>query len=117
MFLKEKRTGEIKGSGCADGHKQRATLTKEETSSPTVAIESVLISSTIDAHEKRDVATIDVPGAFMQADMDDTVHIRIDGAMAELLIRIDPDLYNQFVTIVNGKKVLYLLLKRHYTEH
>ena len=55
MFLKEKRTGEIKGSGCADGHKQRATLTKEETSSPTVAIESILISSTIDAHEKRDV--------------------------------------------------------------
>ena len=55
MFLKEKRTGEIKGRGCADGRKQRATLTKEETSSPTVAIESILISSTIDAHEKRDV--------------------------------------------------------------
>ena len=49
--------------------------------------------------------------------MDDTVHIQIDGAMAEPLICIDPDLCNQFVTIVNGKKVLYLLLKRHYTEH
>ena len=43
MFLKEKRTGEIKGRGCADGRKQRATLTKEETSSPTVAIESILM--------------------------------------------------------------------------
>ena len=112
MFLKEKRTGEIKGRGCADGRKQRTNLTKEETSSPTVAIESVMISGTIDAYEKRDVATIDVPGAFMQADMDDTVYIRIDGAMAELLIRIDPTLYNQFVKIVNGKKVLYLLLKK-----
>ena len=112
MFLKEKRTGEIKGRGCADGRKQREHLTKEETSSPTVAIESVLISGTIDAHENRDVATIDVPGAFMQADMDDTVHIRIDGAMADLLIRIDPEKYNKFVQITNGKKVLYLLLKK-----
>jgi hypothetical protein len=112
MFLKKKRTGKIKGRGCADGRKQREDLTKEEVSSPTVATESVMLSCTIDAHENRDVATVDVPGAFLQADMEDTVYMRIDGAMAELLIRLDPELYNKFVEIKNGKKVLYLLLKK-----
>jgi hypothetical protein len=55
MFLKEKRCGKMKGHGCADGRKQQEYLTKEETSSPTVAIESVMLSCTIDAqHEGRD---------------------------------------------------------------
>ena len=44
MFLKEKRDGSIKGRGCADGRKQRLHTTKEEASSPTVAIESVMLS-------------------------------------------------------------------------
>jgi hypothetical protein len=112
MFLKEKRTGKIKGRGCADGRKQRETLSKEEVSSPTVAIESVLLSCTIDAHEGRDVATVDIPGAFMQADMDDTVHMRIEGSMADLLIRLDPAYYSQFVETRGTRKILYLLLKK-----
>ena len=112
MFLKEKRTGQIKGRGCADGRKQRDELGKDDVSSPTVATESVMLSCTIDAHEKRDVAVVDVPGAFLQADMEDTVHMRLDGAMAELLIRLDPELYNQYVVIEKEKKVLYLLLKK-----
>jgi hypothetical protein len=32
----------------------------------------------IDAIERRDLATIDIPGAFMQADMDDVVHMRLE---------------------------------------
>jgi hypothetical protein len=112
MFLKEKRTGQIKGRGCADGRKQRQTLSKEEVSSPTVSTESVMISCTIDAHEKRDVAIIDVPGAFMQADMDDTVYMRIEGKMAELLVALDPNYYNQYAEIHNGKMILYVLLQK-----
>ena len=44
MFLKQKRNGIIKGRGCADGRKQRAHTSKEAASSPTVAIESVMLS-------------------------------------------------------------------------
>ena len=65
MFLKQKRCGKIKGRGCADGRKQRATTKKEDASSPTMAIESVMLSCTIDAMENRDVATVDIPGSFM----------------------------------------------------
>ncbi len=67
MFLKEKRSGKIKGRGCADGRKQRLYKTKEETSAPTVAIESLFLTCTIDAKERRTVATTDIPGAFWTA--------------------------------------------------
>jgi len=48
----------------------------------------------------------------MKADMDDVVHMRIEGSMADLLIRLDPDYYGQFVETKGNKKVLYLLLKK-----
>lgn len=48
MFLKEKRCGKIKGRGCAGGRKQRLYKAKEETSSPTVRIESRMLSCVID---------------------------------------------------------------------
>jgi hypothetical protein len=112
MFLKKKRSGIIKGRGCADGRKQRVYTTKEEASSPTVSIESVFLSCAIDAAEGRDVGTVDLPGAFMQADMDDTVYMKLEGKMVELLVRIDPDRYECHVRIINGKPVLYVRLKK-----
>jgi hypothetical protein len=112
MFLKEKRCGTIKGRGCADGRKQREHISKDETSSPTVAIESVMLSCTIDAREHRDVATADIPGAFMQTDMDDTVHMMLEGKMAELLVKIDPKLYRKYLKTRNGKPIMYVQLKK-----
>ena len=49
MFLKEKRDGEIKGIAVAGGNKQCDYISKEDTSSPTVATEAVLLSCIIDA--------------------------------------------------------------------
>ena len=103
MFLKQKRTGQIKGRGCADGRKQRLHTTKDDASSPTVAMESVLLSCVIDAKEQRDVATVDIPGAFMQGDQDETVHMRLDGTLAELLVKCNPKLYRQYVVTENNK--------------
>jgi hypothetical protein len=111
MFLKEKRTGKIKGRGCADGRKQRIYTTKQEASSPMVAIESILLSCVIDAEEGRHVATVDIPGAFMQADMDETVHMRLEGVMIDLLLNVAPQ-FGQFVTAEHGKKALYVRLAK-----
>ena len=93
MFLKQKRTGQIKGQGCADGHKQHLHTPKGDTSSSTAATESVLLSCMIDAKERRDNATVDIPGAFMQGDQDETVHMHLEGTLAELLTNCDPKLY------------------------
>jgi hypothetical protein len=39
LFLKEKRTGKIKGHACINGAPQRDYITKEEAASPTVSTE------------------------------------------------------------------------------
>ena len=115
MFLKQKRCGRIKGHGCADGRKQRATTKKEDSSSTTVAIEYVLLSSTIDAKEERDFTVIYIPGAFMQADQDETIHVKLQGTMAELFSKLDPTLYRKYIRVDNGKSVLHVeLLKALY---
>ena len=101
MFLKEKRTGEIKGRTVAGGNKQREFLSKEEVSSPTVATESVLLTCIIEADEGRDVATIDIPNAFIQTRIDDEKDmaiIKIRGLLVDMLVDIAPDVYKPYVT-------------------
>jgi hypothetical protein len=72
----------------------------------------VMLSCVIYAEEERDVAIIDIPGAFMQVDMDEIVRMRLDGKMAELLVHIDPSRYEKYVVHENGKPVIYVLLKK-----
>jgi hypothetical protein len=101
MFLKEKRTGEIKGRTVAGGNKQRDFITKEEATSPTVATEAVLLTCIIDADEGRDVAVIDIPNAFIQTkieDEKDMAIIKIRGILVDMLLDIAPDVYKPFVT-------------------
>jgi hypothetical protein len=111
MFLKEKHCGKIKGCGCADGRKQRVYTMKQESSSPTVVIESIMLSCATDAEERRHVATVDITGAFMQADMDELVYMQLEGKMVDLLLHVCPD-YGRHVTIINGKRVLYVQLTK-----
>lgn len=115
MFLKRKCGGEIKGRGCADGQKQRAYTAKEDAASPTVAMEAVFLTSMIDAMENQEVAVFHVPGAFMQADMDELVHVRFTGKMVDLLLEIDEEMYKPCNTVERGKRVMYVeLLKALY---
>ncbi len=68
IFLKEKRDGNVKARSCVNRSVQREHVAKEEAAAPTVALESVFVTATIDAKEKREVVTIDIPGAFLHAD-------------------------------------------------
>ena len=111
MFLKEKRSGKVKGRGCADGRKQRIYKTKDETSSPTIHIESLMLLCIIDAIEGRYVVTLDIPGAFMQADIDEIIHVKLVGEIAELLVRVEPS-YENFIAIEKGQKVIYTELDK-----
>jgi len=110
MFLKEKRSGEIKGRACVDGRPQRETIPKEEAASPTAATESVVITSVIDAHKNRDVATLDIPGACLHAKNDDkNVFMTLRGLLAELMVKIAPKIYREYLmTTTKGQKILYV---------
>ena len=80
-----------------------------------MAIESVMLSATMDAMEGRDVATVDIPDAFIQADIDELVHVRFEGEITEMLVKLDPKLYRKYVKNESGKTVLYVeLLKALY---
>ena len=115
MFLKRKRCGKIKGRGCADGRKQRAYIAKEDSTAPTVSTEAVFLTAVIDAWENRDVAVLDVPGAFMQADIDELVHVRFTGEMVRMLLEIDEEMYGEYVVMEKGEQVMYMeLLKALY---
>ena len=113
MFLKRKRCGKIKGRGCADGWKQRAYITKEESTAPTVSTEAVFLTAVIDAMEGRNVVVLD--GAFMQAEIDELVHVRFTGAMVTRLLEIDHEMYKDYVVMEKGEQVMYMeLLKALY---
>jgi hypothetical protein len=113
MFLTEKRSGEVKARNCANGSVQRQHVAKEEATAPTVTSEAIFIQSTIFAHESRDVATCDIPGAFLHADNPDYVLMRLDGILAEMMVKIAPSIYRKFVTTNSkGKTVLYVQLEK-----
>jgi hypothetical protein len=113
MFLKEKRTGEIKGRTVAGGNKQRDFISKEEASSPTVATESVLLTCIIDAEERRDVAVVDIQNTFIQTrieDEKDMAIIKIRGILLDMLLDLAPDAYTPYET-VDKKGVKQLIVQ------
>jgi hypothetical protein len=66
-------------------------MAKEDASSPTVSIESIMLTRVIVALKGHHLATADIPGAFMQADMDEVVHMQLAGTMVKLLLQIAPE--------------------------
>ena len=71
------------------------SITKEDATSPTVALKSVLLMATIDAAEGRDVATIDILNAFIQTRLDDDsdkVIMWLHRKLAELMVEVAPEI-------------------------
>ena len=108
-MVKQKLCGKIKGRACADGRKQRSYVPREDATSPTLQLESLLLSLLIDAHENRHVGTADVAGAFLLANMKDFVLVKLKGESVSIMCKMNPT-YRKYVTIENGKEVIYLQL-------
>ena len=62
-----------------------------------------MLTATIGVLEGRDVAVLDIPEAYLSADMDDEVHILFRGTLVEMMVAADPALYPQFVSYETGK--------------
>ena len=126
IFITEKRDGKIKARHCANGRPQRQWIDREDASSPTVSTEATLITSVIDAKEGRDVATCDIPNAFVQTDLSDTdkdgdkTIMKIRGILVDILCEMD-SVYEEYVVwerkgtvkvlYVHVRKALYGLLE------
>lgn len=115
QLIKEKRCGKIKGRTCVDGRPQRAYISKEDATSPTAHVESLMLTCMIDACDDRCVGVVDIPGAFLHSKTDEDTHVIVDGVMVDMLLRSNPE-YQQYVHVTKkGTKIVYLkLLKQMY---
>jgi len=101
-LIKEKCCGRLKGRMCADGQSQRERFAKEETTSPTMSTDALMLSIIIDAFENRDVATANIEGAYLHADMEDFVLLKMVGEVTDIMCKVNLK-YTSFITIENGK--------------
>jgi len=116
IFLKEKFLSDgsfdkLKARLVAGGDQQDRTIF-QDVSSPTVATESVMTIAAIASYERRHIATMDIGGAYLNADIgEEPVLMRLDSRTSEVLAQIDPT-YKQFQsgngsTVVKLRKALY----------
>lgn len=99
----------MKGRTCADGRaQQRSLYEKAQTTSPTVSNNALVISIIKDACEGRDVGVSDIAGAYLKADMDDFVVMKVTGEAVRILCEMNPA-HKENVTIENGIETLFAI--------
>ena len=90
-IFSEKKDGIIKAITCANGSVQRVWMKKEETSSPNVHLEIIMLTSVIYDKEDRDVSTIYRPNLlihtpiYMKSD-EDKILIKLKEVMVYMLV-------------------------------
>ena len=105
MLLTEKRDDSVKAHIYVDGSKQE--IDKSEVLAPIKSTDALFITLVVDADEGRDVATIDIPGAFLQTAAKSGNYIKFTLAIIDILCQLNPRFYTQYVVLENGRKVLY----------
>jgi hypothetical protein len=99
MFLKQKFKPDgmfekLKSRYVAGGHMQkRSDYTDQETSSPTVSLQGVYMVTSVSAKEGRKVGSMDVGTAYLNAMMEKEVIMKIEKALAKLLVKMFPGKY------------------------
>ena len=73
------------------------------------------MSLLIDAKEGRDVEIADVVGAYLLVNMKDYVLIKLTGKTVDIMCGVDK-VYEEYVAMENGKRMLYLRLKKPYMD-
>jgi len=115
-FITEKRNGDVKTRTCVDGSKQRSEegYDKNAASSPTVANNNMMVTCAIDAHEGRDVATIDLPQAFLNTNYEGPeVIMALRGHLAEMMVKVNPERYKPFLIYTSkGVALLYVRMNK-----
>ena len=70
-----------------------------------------MLSCVINVMDDQDVATTNLPRAFLQTNMEVMVRVCLYGILSEILLNVDPERYRDKVLIERGKKLIYAVLK------
>ncbi len=111
----KKRDGKVRTRAVADGSKEQHQpgYKKEDDTSPTIAMDSIMITATIDAYERQDVELVDIPGAFLHAYNNKDTFMLLRGCLAELMVQVNPALYRKYVIYgKNDEALLYIKLSK-----
>ena len=113
MFLKEKYLpsgafDKLRARLVANGNMQdNATYDASDISSPTASIPSLFMVAAIAAKEDRQVFTMDIASAYLNAELTKKkVHMSLDKTMADILLKVKPE-YKDFL-LPNGTIVMEL---------
>ena len=72
-----------------------------------------MITAAIDAHKRRDVPTINIPGAFLHAYNNRETIMLLRGRLAELMVQVHPKIYQKYVIYdKNNQSLLYVKLSK-----
>ncbi len=115
IFLNEKRDETVKARMCANGSSQRAYIAREDVSSPTATTEAIITTGVIDAKQRRDVMTLDIPNAFVQTQIPlngDKIIMKIRGQLVDILLELCPGVYDDYVRDEGRNKVVYVRMLR-----
>ena len=97
MKIKEKCGRRMKGHHCVDRRKQRGAIPIHEVMSPTSHMESVIMTSAVDAQELRYVTISDISGTFLHTANPNLVHMVIMGRAAEIMAMAYPVMYRKYI--------------------
>ena len=117
MLLTRKKSGDVKGRLVYNGKGTRSWVSREDKSSPTVLNEYLMLTCAVDAYEMRDVMTMDIPNAYIQAEVPkmkkgERIVMKVRGELIDWLCQIDPSGYLPYVVVERGVRVLYLLVTK-----
>ena len=90
---------------------EHSLYNKDDITSPTISTDALMMTLVVDAMEERVVGIGDVPGAYLQADMDDLVYMKMKGKSVEVMCQTDPSM-KKYVVRGNGVLTLYLRLNK-----
>ena len=82
----------------------------KNTNSLTAALESVILTATVDAHKGCDVMIVDAPNTFVQTGVlepqegEDHIIIKITRVLVDYLVEIAPEIYGLYVVFQNSKR-------------
>ena len=74
-----------------------------------------MITATIDAHKRINVAVFEIPGAYLHTETDENTFIVLEGVLSELIMKVDPLRYHKYFTMNRkGKSFLYVKIHKPF---
>jgi len=73
----------------------------------------MMLSCEIEAKENIYIVVSDIPGDFLHVDIQDNMHMLLEGTFTEMIVKLDPTICRKHIWYnPHGKPMLYVQLKK-----